>query len=268
MKLTLRRTGALGDVILATPVLRRLRQRYPQAEIAFETAYPDVFRHNPHLGGPESGEDDLVYNLDLAYERQPQLHVVEAYMQVVFGDRGDRADWRPELFPRYTMRMPDNAIAVHAAVAGWYNRTLPRVFWKRVLQLLCDEGFWPVLVGTEQDRVFGFECTTFNSPDLMAQASVIRACKGFIGSDSSLMHVASAMGGPMVGIFTSVDPATRLPFEPDRCRAVVADMECIGCHNRRPPPVTMEACERGDTACIKAVRPEAVIEALMEMVQS
>lgn len=270
VKIILRRTGALGDVILTTAVVRRMRREYPAAHIAVETAYPDVFRHNPHLGGPEpdSGADERLISLDLAYEKRPTLHIVAAYMEEAFGDTGSVSDWRPELFPRYgSIRLPSNAIAVHAAVAGWQNKTLPRSFWKDVLQGICDAGFWPVLVGTERDRVFGFSCTEFFSPDILAQAAVIRSCKAFIGSDSSLVHVATAMKVPMVAIFTSVNPRT-IVFDYDLCRTVLPEgLSCIGCHNRRTPPVTTEACERGDLACLNAVKPVSVLDALLSLVQ-
>ena len=46
-----RRTGAFGDVIDTTPVVRRLRQENPDAEIDVDTQYPHVFLNSPHRIG-------------------------------------------------------------------------------------------------------------------------------------------------------------------------------------------------------------------------
>ena len=139
MNILVRRSGALGDVVLTTPIVRRLKRENPNANIDVLTAYPDVFRDNPcvdtagpHVGcfdEPRSehlGSYDRFIDLDGAYERRPNLHIISAYMQEAFGDAGDPFE-RQELFPgKLKTRLGPNAVAVHASMAGWSNRTLPR----------------------------------------------------------------------------------------------------------------------------------------------
>lgn len=45
------RAGAIGDTLMATPLVRALRQTCPNAHIAFlcSRTAQDVLRHNPHL---------------------------------------------------------------------------------------------------------------------------------------------------------------------------------------------------------------------------
>ncbi len=45
------RLSSMGDVILTTPLLKALRQKYPQAEIHYLTrsAYAEILAHNPYL---------------------------------------------------------------------------------------------------------------------------------------------------------------------------------------------------------------------------
>jgi len=45
------RLSSMGDIVLTTPLLRALRQSYPQAEIHYLTrpAYAPLLQHNPHL---------------------------------------------------------------------------------------------------------------------------------------------------------------------------------------------------------------------------
>ena len=45
------RLSSMGDVILTTPRVKALRQKYPGAEIHYLTrpAYAELLAHNPHL---------------------------------------------------------------------------------------------------------------------------------------------------------------------------------------------------------------------------
>jgi ADP-heptose:LPS heptosyltransferase len=268
------RSGALGDVILITPVIRRLRRENPTATIAVVTGYPDVFRYNPHLLAAQSLNSDnaLHINLDLAYERRPDLHIVQAYMLEAFGDTGKLLDLQQELF--FTQRQPSwsaqHYVAVHAAVAGWGNRTLPRDTWRKVVFGLRRAGLWPVLVGSSRDTIPDCSVTTFHGTDIIAQAAFIDRCEAFVGSDSGILHVAGATDTPIVAVMTCARPETRLPWRYGRrnwnCTAIVPDIACVGCLQRRPPPVTDEFCERGDNKCVEIVDPNEIIAAVLALV--
>jgi ADP-heptose:LPS heptosyltransferase len=262
-----RRLGALGDVILTTPVIRRLNREDPDIPIVVETLYGDVFRNSPRgvYAVPPgcSGLVGEIVDLNLAYEIHPKQHIVQSYMERAFHYAGPETDWLPELFPVSKPKLPKRAIAVHAAVAGWASRTLPRETWRQVVVLLRKCGYAPILVGTDLDALPGVEATAFHSTDLLAQAALIGACAAFVGSDSALMHVAAAMRTPHVGVFTCTDPALRLPRVGVSCRGVVAAIDCAGCLHTRPPPVTTEACARGDLACVSAVTAEEIVEAVL-----
>ena len=282
MNIVMQRTGALGDVILTTPILRRLRRENPDACISIYTAYPDVFRNNPHVGGtPVADEPPRIVNLDLAYERRPHIHIVEAYMLEAFGDAGDPQDRLPEVFPRATIALPPRTIAVHAAMAGWRNRTLPRQMWHDLIEwLVMAMDYRVILVGTVKDAVSdatlhigGWKAvspvTQFHINDLFAQAAVIKSCAAFIGSDSGLLHLATAVGTPAVGLFTSVDPALRMPLNASNCRAVAADIPCAGCHHLQPAPATTESCTNtgNPLGCLGAIALGDVIRAVTDIVK-
>jgi len=273
MKILVRRTGALGDVVMATPVVRRLRRENSYARIFVQTAYPDVFKDNPHVDMvlPDEGGERVPINrlvdLDLAYERRPDMHVVEAYMLEAFGDTGERSDRRQELFfDRSSMSgiAGKGYVAVHAAVAGWRNRTLPRDTWKEVLHRLNVAGLSVILIGTERDAIPGY--LSFLVPDIHAQASLIQSCVCFVGSDSGLLHVAGATDTPIVGVFTSARPEYRLPFREDCAAVVPPGLDCLGCLARQPVPSTTESCERGDLACVGAVRATDIVDAVLKLI--
>lgn len=277
MRILVRRTSALGDVVLATPVVRRLKRENPTASIVVQTAYPQVFHGNPNveLIGNVLGQDGRMVDLDLAYEKRPSMHIVEAYMLEAFkNDRGwammdDGSSKCQELFFDRTPLSAfkgEGYVAVHAAQAGWSNRTLPRDTWKEVLHRLGVAGLRPILIGTERDAVPGFDCPSFFVPDIHAQARLIQSCVCFVGSDSALLHVAGCTDTPIVGVFTCAKPEYRLPFR-DACVGVVPPgLDCLGCLERQPAPATTESCERGDIACVREVRATDIVDAALKLI--
>lgn len=52
-KILLIRMSSIGDIILASPLIRQLRQKFPAAQIHFliRSEYADLVRYNPHLSG-------------------------------------------------------------------------------------------------------------------------------------------------------------------------------------------------------------------------
>lgn len=276
MTIIVQRSGALGDVVLTTPVIRRLRRENPTTPIAVLTAYGDVFRHNPALSIPipeVCPPEVRRIQLDLAYELQPAMHIVQAYMTEAFGDTGTPADLQQELFfpKRRLFDSGHRYVAVHAAQAGWRNRTLPRSVWKDVVEGLRKADLWPILVGTPRDDVAGCNVTRFFSADVLFQAQLIASCVAFVGSDSGLLHVAGATDTPIAAVMTCARPETRLPWRDGelggKCIAVVPDLPCVGCLARRPPPTTTEYCERGDLACVKQVQAETIVEAVIAAIE-
>lgn len=61
---------------------------------------------------------------------------------------------------------------------------------------------------------------------------VLKACRGFAGNDSGLMHVAAALGVPTVGVFGSSNPDWTAPVGP-RAAAVGAEgYPCRPCYRK------------------------------------
>jgi hypothetical protein len=91
-KILVIRSGALGDVILATGIVRELNKFYSgQCSIDVATEYPEVFKNNPYVSlvinksSVNHSDYDQVIDLDLCYEMVPNQHVLDAYSKKVFG---------------------------------------------------------------------------------------------------------------------------------------------------------------------------------------
>lgn len=268
-----RRTGALGDVVLTTPVIRHIRAELgPEATIIVETTYSSVFSHSPHkveslLFSGDRPRGTTLIDLDLAYELRPKMHIVAAYSEVL-----EAAGFPPipedrrlqEMFPNQRISFGEPTVAVHAA-RSWENRTLPTTFWLDTTSLLRQVGYRVVFVGTDRDQLTGPHC----NQSLNYTAGMLARCAAFLGSDSSLLHVAAAVGCPVVGLFTSVRPEYRMPLGGPGVALIPAGLPCWGCLERALVPTTnLKICERGDTACIWRFNPAEVVTAVQSIARS
>ncbi len=88
--------------------------------------------------------------------------------------------------------------------------------------------------------------------------ALLSRCQLFVGNDSGAMHVAAAVGLPVVAIFGSTDPHGTAPITP-RCTIVQERPYCSPCFLRRCPI---------DHRCMTRVMPEAVESAARSWLSS
>jgi heptosyltransferase II len=88
--------------------------------------------------------------------------------------------------------------------------------------------------------------------------ALLSQCHLFIGNDSGAMHVAAAVGLPVVAVFGPTDPFGTAPVTP-RCSIVQERPYCSPCFLRRCPT---------DHRCMTRVTPEAVEAAARHWISS
>jgi heptosyltransferase-2 len=85
-------------------------------------------------------------------------------------------------------------------------------------------------------------------------ASLIQRCNLFITNDTGPMHIAAAVGTPIVAIFGNT-PSSNFPYRAN-CIGLQASLPCIPC---------LEPCK--ELKCIRAITIEEVMEAAKRMIQ-
>jgi len=268
-RVCIRRSGSLGDVLMATPLPRLIREAWPEAHILVATRHPEAFADNPYveavISPEQAGECDYLYDLDGVYEGWPELSAWDAYVTRINTSSLIRiTDERavPEIYRREAVDgLPDGEFAViHMQQTAWPGRNVPARLWPGIASLVRDRGLTPVSIGlpaAPMDADLNLHNLTL--PQL---AYVIDRSSAFVGIDSAPFHVAQAFKKPAVVFFGAIDPNKRCLHD---TLAVVQQehLDCLGCHHRYSPPrFEWCGCERGDVACMETLELGRVRSAL------
>jgi len=94
-------------------------------------------------------------------------------------------------------------------------------------------------------------------------AAVIERCDLFIGNDSGPMHIAAAVGTPVVAVFGPSNSQAWGPYtppgQPSRHQVVSRDLPCVPCFYRAHSLGLREGC--GPRPCLTRLTPEPVLAA-------
>ncbi len=95
-------------------------------------------------------------------------------------------------------------------------------------------------------EVAGPDLRVLPPTSLMGMAEVIRRAGLFIGGDTGPMHIASALGVPVLALFGPTDPALNAPWGPDH---IVLDALASASPGRRPhDPSAFDSLSPGEIA--------------------
>ncbi len=213
----LQRYGAIGDVLMAEPLLRELTSR--GAHVTFVTRplcarvlenFPSEnltisFNRNQFLRGLRKVTGQIK---KLKYERFPEMPVQEAYARIAGVD-----DFVPSV-PRLHLTeeekrqvLPTPYAVVHLEQHLLMNhRRVFGVDWGQVASFLRHRGFNVYQVGLSAETECGEHIET---RDIRELARVTHGASLFIGVDSAPSHFAISMRKKSVVFFGSVDPRLR-----------------------------------------------------------
>jgi heptosyltransferase II len=154
--------------------------------------------------------------------------------------------------------------------SAWKNKEWLEEAFISVGHFFCIKGWNVVIFGGPDDREralkmverIGVRCVSLAGElDLYECGCMLRHCKLALGCDTGLSHLARACGVKCGFIF---GPTTRhFGFQPlgdPDCRVFESKHRCRPCH-----PHGGNFCVRFDRACMKSIRPENVINGLLEL---
>lgn len=143
----------------------------------------------------------------------------------------------------------------------------PTKHFATLTRLLEQEGFAVWALGSAKDRTDGDAITKATGgycknlcgvTDLAQAIDVLAASNLVITNDSGLMHVAAAVGKPVVALFGSSSPGFTPPLS-DRAKIVSLNLDCSPCFKRQ--------CPREHLNCLNLLLPDQVLASCHDILE-
>lgn len=294
------RQGAIGDLLFLTPALREIKKRWPVTflDVACFDRLKPVLAHNPDVDNVITNpiEQSLFYGYDARiwlddnfFEETVEAKTVHAVDLVL--NRMNLTTANKEL--RYEVTFEEKAAAwTRFPKGGWRKRigiqlsastptrTWPREYVHHFAGVALNAGHdvfyfgWPGETGNGSTPPPDHLCDlTRENPPLSFREScaVLSTCDGVVAPDSSLLHVAGALGIPTIGLFGSFPSALRTAYAKS-IKAIdgtpikhTDGHPCGPCqHHCRPGnhqfPLNSPCSTTGECEVLKTIDPKRVVK--------
>ncbi|MCW8917884.1 MAG: lipopolysaccharide heptosyltransferase II [Gammaproteobacteria bacterium] len=143
----------------------------------------------------------------------------------------------------------------------------PLAHYAALAGLLVEQGFQVWLFGSAKDRKAAPQIATglgqvYNlcgRTELVDAVDLIALCRTVVSNDSGLMHVAAAVGTPLVALYGSSTPAYTPPLT-DKAEVLYLGLECSPCFKRE--------CPLGHTQCLTRIDAAQALAAVERLLSS
>ncbi len=323
------RFSSLGDIILTTPALKVLREKFPDAEIDYLTKsdYTDVIRLNPNINKIIPVDNNLDFkglralkkqlkssHYDLVIDLHNNLRTF--YLRLFFDARflkfkkypfrkfllvkfkinmlknlppisgryiqtlgkiinADSTQYKPEIFTdedaknkteiilkEYCLNDKSNLICIVPG-AKHFTKTYPAEYYAELIKKFDSEKYTFLLIGKGNDKTNIEKIksgTGKNVYDLCDKLSVLeiselmKKCRLVICGDTGPMHIAEAVGAPLLMIAGS--SVREFGFYPQTENSSVIENKGLKC--RPCSHIGRESCPKVHFKCMKEILPEAI----------
>jgi GT2 family glycosyltransferase len=270
-RIVVKRRGARGDVLLATPALAAIHRKWPKAIISVETAHPEMLVGLPRVrtDSPFTAKDaDHVYDLDFSYERKPGTPIVQVFAEVcgvtLDSERPVMVATESDKAWAMTVARGLKVALIHPGPTTWPGKNWPVERFHEIVKFLRALGFYTISVGAANSPVVGCDDSVAGVATVSQLYALCCQARLLVGLDSMPQHVASAANLPSVVLFGATEPKDIMRKEPFLIpvQASREAAECAGAHGRRTTGVTEMPCS-GE--CMKALTPSMVMEAISKI---
>ena len=150
--------------------------------------------------------------------------------------------------------------AEHGPAKRW-----PVPYFAELARRLRNEGFAVWLLGSPKDRPAGEEIAEASRgaavnlcgrTELVDAVDLIGAARVAVSNDSGLLHIAAAVGTPVVGLYGSSSPVYTPPLTDSR-EILYLDLYCSPCFEKE--------CPLGHFRCMREITPAMALEAAVRL---
>lgn len=290
------RPGGHGDLLFMTPLLRAMKQRWPEATIKLY-----VFDHFSTIVFPnELGIERGVYPMDKeefealdgvfwpegAVERSEEAkttHMVDLFASLAgipltdgkhctYTITEDEREWVRENIA------PTNRPRIAAQLRASANcRTYPAQLMVKALEELANKFEYQIVIFGNPGEHHTIEEANDKIINLSKRRTpfrksmaVLETCDATLGPDSVLIHVAGALGIEAVGLYGPFDWKLRTKYAPT-VRALQGHAPCAPCfHHARPGldfPENMPCASDGVCRAMASIPPDRIVREVRKAVE-
>lgn len=166
--------------------------------------------------------------------------------------------------------IPDRPLVALAPGAAHATKRWPLEHWRALVQRLAAEGFNLAVVGGTDDAPLGTLLAdaapgrVVNAAGLFGlqgTGAMLRHTVALVSGDTGVMHMATAVGTPVVALFgPTVRPFGFFPYTP-RAQVIELGLSCRPCSSKGGP-----RCPLGHHRCLVDITPATVFEAVRRSV--
>ena len=190
-------------------------------------------------------------------DRIPQLHVDTQARQEI-----------DEILLREGIQPDRPIIAYHVSSNNGQSKRWPIPYWAKLIDwLICEDSMTVVLTGATNDlplieailhRTHAQPVNMAGKTSLTQLAALLQRANLLITGDSGPMHIAAAVGTPLIAIHGPTDPVKSGPVSP-HATVLRSDIWCSPCYTAKGGPAD---CRFFTTQCMKNITPEQVLRVM------
>jgi heptosyltransferase-2 len=166
-----------------------------------------------------------------------------------------------ETLKRFGLSTDKPVVALFPGAEYGPAKQWPVEHFSTLAKMLTKEEKTVWVFGSKKERVLGQKIAEASAAHnlcgetTLAEAiDLISAAQAAVTNDSGLMHVASALGVPLVAIYGSSSPAKTPPLSKKAEIVQRDDLDCIPCFKKR--------CPLGHTECLWGIKADDIYKAL------
>ncbi len=186
-------------------------------------------------------------------KKRASQHLVLTYKELLKGIGVSIGDSRPAVQikgPPMLCKEGKRMIGINPQAAYGPAKCWPRPFFQETVRRLCDDpAIKVVIVGS--GKIEAFDPRALNligHTDLAGLANALSCCDLFLTNDSGPMHMAAALGVPLLALFGSTAPEVTGPYGQEG--VIRKKMACAPCFLKECPK---------DFACMRQITVDEVI---------
>lgn len=239
---------SLGDIICATPTLKKLYNVYNQ-KISIVTYMPIVFKNNPcvdrimHYNKTKITVDFRNYeiheifknvgNKENGIEKKHNIFDIRQYHATDLGFMLTPEEMTCEFYPdkNNEIDLPDKfskGYVVLHPVQTWPSRTWSKENWVELIKLLKENNINYILIGKDSNETGYFDITKnvyefskddegisinlLNKTNLSQTWNIINNAECIITMDSGILHLAGTTNTHIIQLGSSINPNFRAPY--------------------------------------------------------